>query len=341
MLLLLAVIVMTPVRVPYNIESVVVAVPGKEWKVAKDANGIITANLLDMQNGLLLNAVQLNFERGDQVNIRYHLDEQHPTYVAEGKKVITVASIELEQRLIQVESQLLVEERNKAALATGQKPELITQLEAELELARQTLDLQQKNFRRVKGLFEKEAVSQAEFEQAETALNEALSNVKIAEEAIQVARTGEKPETIAAANARIGALKAELDVLRRKKAGYELASPISGKASFVSTPEGDAFVIRDTSVMTLQIPVKMRDQNFLTPGQQVKVKIRETGLVIPARLESIDPTPQLLGGETCVIVHAVPEKAGAPGLWSVPMRCELQLGKVTIREYLRRAIRWQ
>ncbi len=332
---------MAPIEVPYTIESVVVAVPAKEWKVTRDANGIITANLMDRQHGLLVSSTQLNFERGDQVNIRYHLDELHPTYVAEGKKVITVESIELEQRLIRAASQLRVEERNREALATGQKPELITQLEAEVDLARQTLDLQQKNFNRIKGLYENEAVSQAEFEQAETALNEARVNVKIAAEALQVARTGEKPESIAAANARIKALKAELEILRRKKEGYELASPISGKASYETGPGSEAFVIRDTSALTLQIPVKMRDRNLLVIGQPVRLKIRETGRLIPARLESIGPEPQLLGGELTVIVNAVPENAGTIANWSVPMRCELDLGKVTIREFLRRAVRWQ
>lgn len=341
MLLVLTAIVLAPIQVPYTIGSVVVMVPAKEWKVARDANGIITANLLDRQTGLLLNSVQLNFERGDQVNIRYHLDEMHPTFVSEGKKVITVESIELEQRLIQIASQLLVEERNKEALATGQKPELITQLEAELELARQNLDLQQKNFERIKGLYEHEAVPQAEYERSETALNQARSDVRIAEEALNVARTGEKPETIAAARARINALEAELEVLRRKKEGYELTSPISGRASYMNSPEGEAFVIYDTSMVTLQIPVRMKDQDVLVPGQQALVKISDTGQSVPVRLESIVMEPQLLDGELTVLVNAVSEKPVATVRWNLPMRCELDLGKVTIREFLRRAIRWQ
>lgn len=332
---------MAPIYVPYTLESVVIAIPSKEWKVARDANGIITANLLDKQSGLLLNSLQLNFERGDQVNIRYHLDKARPSLVTEGNTVITVESAELEQRLLQIESQLLVEKQNKIALETGQKSELIRQLQAQVVLEKEALDIQQKNFTRVKGLYENEAVALAELEFAQNDLNEAQVNVGIAEKAVEVAQTGEKAETIAVANARIQSLKTDLEFLRRKKADYLLKSPLTGYASYVSSLNGEAFVIYDTSAVSLQIPVRLRDQGYLRPGQAVKIAIRDTGQKIPAKIISIDSNPQLLGGELAVFVIAEPEEAANIPNWEVPMRCELNCGSVTIREFLHRAIRWQ
>ena len=332
---------MAPIQVPYTIESVAVVVPAREWRVSTEANGLITADLLDRQSGLLMNSIQLNFERGDQVHIRYHLDDTHPGFVAEGEKVITVESAELEQRIIQLASQLLVEEQNKRALITGQKRELIKQLQAEVELARENLSLQQKNFERIKGLYEGKVVALAEFEIAQTAFNEAQANVGIAEKAVEVARTGEKAETIAVANARINALKSELEFLRRKKQDYELVCPLSGSASYLTDAQGTAFVVRDTAQLTLQIPVRMRDRQFLVPGQPVWVKIRETGQQVRATLTTIETEPRLLGGQAAVIVNTVPAKGQHLPQGQFPLRCELRLGKVTIKEFLRRAIRWQ
>lgn len=338
---MLAILVMTPLRVSYTIETMLATVPIREWRVERGADGIVCANLMDLQSGLLLHSLQLDFERGDQVNIRYHLDGQGSPVVAEGQKIITVESAELEQRIIQVASQLRVEEHNKQALATGQKRQLIQQMQAQVELAKQELSLQQKNFERIKELYEKEVVPLAEYERATTAYQEALANVNIAEKALEVAITGEKAETVAVAIARINALKSELEFLRRRKSDYELNSPLSGFATYETTPNGVAFVVKDTSALILQIPLKMREQQFLMPGQLVRVKIKDTGQIIEAHIASVDAQPKLFGGEWALVLNVVPEAGQKVPLWPVPVRCELILGKVTLREFLRRAIRWQ
>jgi hypothetical protein len=340
-LLLLAAVVFAPVDVPFTIESVAKALPVRQWALLKSSDGGLSVTLYDHRTGLVSNQEGYQFDRGDLVRVRFNDGWKSGASVRAGEKVATITSNQLGEQLVQLKSELAVEQANLGVIASGQKPQVITQLEEEINLAKADLELRKKTLERTRQLHADGLIALSGLEQAENAYHESLARVRVAEKTLLVAGSGEKPETVSLASSKIASLQKQIEFLENKQHKYALTAPFDGQVRFETTPEGDRLLVEDTSAVILQIPVRLRDSRFVRTGQDIELQLLDNQTRIAATVLEVGARVEVLNREQVIIVKAAAGGYGASLPPGMPVRCRIECGKVRVAEFLRRSIRWQ
>jgi hypothetical protein len=339
-LLLLVAVVFAPVDVPFVIESVAKALPVRQWALHKGSDGSLTVTHYDHRTGLVSLGEGYQFDRGDQVRVRFNDEWKSGSSVRAGEKVATIASNKLAEQLVQLKNQLAVEQAGLGVVATGEKPQVITQLEEEINLAKADLELRKKNLDRTRQLHSDGIVPLTALDQAENAYEESQARVRVAEKTLAVSRSGEKQETLSLASSRITSLQKEIEFLENKQSRYALNAPFDGQVRFESAPEGERLLVEDNSTMILHIPVRLRDGRFVRPGQNVELQLIDNQSTLAAVILEVGARVEILNREQVVIVKAAAENCSLLSSGS-SVRCRIDCGKVRVREFLKRSIRWQ
>jgi len=181
--------------------------------------------LYDHRTGLVSNQSDFQFDRGDQVKVRFKEGWKSGDRVRTGEKVATISSNRLGEELIKLRNQLAVEEANLGVVASGQKPQVIGQSEEEVNLAKADLALRKQNLERTRQLHVDGLIPLTQLEQAENTYNESLARLRIAEKSLQAQSTGEKPEAVSLALSRITSLRREIAFLEGKSNRYVVNAP--------------------------------------------------------------------------------------------------------------------
>ncbi len=332
--------VFAPIEVPFRIESVARILPERQWVLLKPADGSLTVTLYDNRTGLVRAQQGYQFDRGDQVQVRFKEDRQTGEVIRAGETVATINSNQLSEQLVRLRNQLAVEEAGLAVVTTGQKPQTLARLEEEISLASADLELRQRTLQRMKQLHDDGIVAVMQLEQAENAYNESLARLRVAQKALQVGATGEKPESVSLAQSRIAAMQKEIAFLENKQVKYSLAAPFDGQIRHEITPEGDRLLLEDSSSLILQIPVRLRDARFIQAGQKVQIQLLDRTEAFGVTILDVGSRIEILNREQVVIVRATATKTvGLPQ--GQPLRCRIECGPVRVAEFLKRSVRWQ
>ncbi len=340
-LLLLAAVVFAPVDVPFTVESVARVLPARQWALLKSPDGSLSATYYDHRTGLVSNQEGYQFDRGDLVQVRFNHNWKTGSGIRAGETVATITSNTLGEELMRLKNQLAVEQANLGVVASGEKPQVITQLEEEINLAKADLELRKKMLERNRQLHADGLIAAMQLEQAENAYNESLARVRVAEKTLQVSATGEKQETVSLASSKIASLQKEIRFLENKQSKYALTAPFDGQVRFEATPEGDRLLVEDASTVILQIPVRLRDSRFVQPGQDIELQLVDNQTRIVATILEVGARVEILNREQVVIVKAAAGGYGASLPPGMPVRCRIDCGKVRVAEFLKRSIRWQ
>lgn len=342
-LILLALLIaaaFSPIEVPFRIESVARVLPEKQWVLLKTPDGSLTATLYDHRTGLVRAQQGYQFDRGDQVQLHFKEDRQTGQAIRAGETVATISSNQLNEQLVRLRNQLAVEQAGLDVVATGQKPQILTQLEEEITLAGADLELRRKTLQRMKQLHEDGIIAAMQLEQAENAYAESQARLRVAQKALQVGATGEKQETVSLASSKIAALRKEISFLEDKQVKYALSAPFDGQIRLESTTEGDRLLVEDTSTVVVQVPVRLRDSRFIRAGQIVEIQLLDRTGPVGVTILDIGSRIEILNREQVVIVRATASQtAGLPQ--GQPLRCHIECGPVRVAEFLKRSIRWQ
>lgn len=108
------------------------------------------------------------------------------------------------------------------------RPEDIRRLEASLAATRSRLTEASATFRRYQRLYENDNVSKAEYDQRRAAREVAEAEVASAEESLQIARKGARPEDLEAMEARIRSMEAQLLLAQDQLKDTAVRAPYDG-----------------------------------------------------------------------------------------------------------------
>jgi multidrug efflux pump subunit AcrA (membrane-fusion protein) len=338
-LILFVAVAFAPVDVPYTLESVAKALPARQWVLAKLPDGSLTATLHDHLNGTMQEAEGYQFDRGDLVRMKFAGSDSSRTLVREGEILADISSNRLGEQLVELRNQLALEIANYGVVATGEKRELIRRLQEEIRLAEENLKLQKKLYDRTRSLYEDDVIALMELEIAENAHEAAALQVSVAKEALRVADTGEKDETIILADSRIEAIKRQIAFLEDKEVRYRLAAPFSGTLRGESTVDGERLLLEDTSAFVLFIPIRLRDSRFVRPGQRIELLLADNETVYESEVLEVSAFVEIINREQAVTVKAVVRQGNLPA--GALLRCTVRCGNVRILEFLKRSIQWR
>src|SRR4051812_12627730 len=144
----------------------------------------------------------------------------------------TIAVAQAEAALAQAEAQL-------ADLKIGRRPEEIAVLEATLVSAQAQKEEAERVLSRLADLLKRGISTQADFDQAKTALDVATAMVGQAQANLAVAKLPARPETIRAAENQVKQAKAALEQARWRLSKRVLAAPSPGRVNDVIRDPGD------------------------------------------------------------------------------------------------------
>ena len=276
------------------------------------------------------------FDRGDIVNVGFERLDRDT--VSAGDTIAIVRSQQLNERLVQLGNQLAIERARLRQLSTGQKPEIRNAAVDEKRLARQELELRQKQYDRMKGLVDEGLVSQNDFEVAATALDQARTRLELAESRRTVVETGEKPEDIDLAKANIAAIQREISFIKSTAAVFTLQSPLSGFLRFETDVESDKLIVEDVSAQIFVIPIRLDDRAFLAQHKTIPLTVE--GTKVEAEVLSLSDRVEYLHGEPVVFLKVMVDYV-ANTLPGMPIQCTVKCDEVKPLEYLTRSVRWE
>lgn len=194
--------------------------------------------------------------------------------------------------LAQAESQL----RN---LRQGLRPEEIQVIEASLASATAQLAEYERQLARLSTLEARGAASEAQREDAETAVSVARASVAQIEANLAVARLPARPEEIAAAEAAVQAASADLDKARWTLAKRELTAPSAGVVSDIlrmpgemAGPSAPVFSLLTDGAVKLRLYIPEGEIAGLSTGTRLAVNCDGCAEGLSARISYIADGPE-------------------------------------------------
>ncbi|MGM0663596.1 MAG: efflux RND transporter periplasmic adaptor subunit [Thermodesulfobacteriota bacterium] len=226
---------------------------------------------------------RLLFERGDRVTSGRMLAE------------IGTTSIQLEVR--QAEAALAVAQSELDKVETGSLPEEIRIAAAALDRSMAGLREAERHYDRIKGLYDRRAVSDSEYDAAGRALDAARADVVSARERLTLAEKGPRSEDRIAARARRDQALASLEVVRDRLCKSLVRAPCDGIASFRRVEEGEVVSpgtpitrITDIGRMKIRASIPEKDRPLLEAGRAYRFTVDALeGDSFPCRLVFVSP----------------------------------------------------
>lgn len=191
-------------------------------------------------------------------------------------------------------------------LEQGARPEERAIARARLEQAQAALRTAEADLSRLRGLFERGAVSRQQLDAAEMAYETARTNRDAARESLELVEQGARPEEVEAARRQVEAAAAQLEQAKAGLAqaeevlGYTtIRAPISGvvyarnvnPGEIASTMGGPPLLrLADLSEVYYEAPVPERVSQLIQPGQRVEVMLQADGArAVEGRVERVVP----------------------------------------------------
>lgn len=226
---------------------------------------------------------RLFFERGDMV--------------ASGQMLAEIGTTSMELEVRQAEAFLAVARSELDKVETGSLPEEIRIASAALDRSMAGLREAERHYDRIKGLYDRQAVSDSDHDAASRALDAARADMVTARERLVLAEKGPRSEDRIAAGARRDQALAALEVARDRLRKSLVRAPCDGIASFRRVEVGE-FVppgapitrITDTGRMKILASVPERDRPLLETGGAYRFTMDALeGDSFPCRLVFVSP----------------------------------------------------
>jgi hypothetical protein len=331
------VVLVIPVRIPYKITTPGKVLPSKEWLITKDMEGRLMTSLINNRSGMYESYGVVSFERGDAMNFRMNPGISAGTSVNTTDTIGVLYSNASEKQLMNLKASLESQIAQLEVSRSGEKEAIISEAkQAVLYAERQYLE-QEKIYNRQKGLYEKELISEEEFDLSKGALDLFRINVEIAKERLKNVTTGEKPEQIDLVKTNIEGLKDEISILEQRFSDFVIQSPINGTINRVFSRD-TLLTISDTTEFIVIMPVQWEYKNYIRKDQIVEFDLKDnsttTGKVI-----ALEKSAGLLNQDVVTIVTASYSGDNLnfmPGLF---IECSIICDELTIRQHLFRFIK--
>lgn len=221
--------------------------------------------------------------------------------VKAGDLLFELENQDLKAAVEQAQKSLSIAQANLANIRNGARPQEREQTNQAVNQAKIQLDLATTNFERMKELFEADAVSKQQYDQALSGLQLAEAAYKSAVEKLSLVEEGASQDTIRAAEAQVGLAQANLKMAQAKLNDTRIHSPIDGRVGFVKFDSGE-FVMQgnpvvqvlDDQMVTALVDVSEKEISSVHPQAQVQVEIPSAAIepytgVVTEVSPTIDP----------------------------------------------------
>jgi len=202
--------------------------PRSEWIMARGRNDQIISSVMNNQTGVLTDMKILQFDRGETMSLRFSKTFENSKQVSAGDTIAQLTSSDLNEHIISIENELSIAKATLAAGITGEKEAVINELLKSKEANSYKLQTQKKIKERNEVLHSQKLISDNEYELSLQEYKQLEFNGLILDAKIESVTTGDKPEMISLFQTKIKSFERSLEVLKSRKLGMVIVSPISG-----------------------------------------------------------------------------------------------------------------
>lgn len=335
LIILAVVIYFLPVNLPLNLSARAKILPASEWIVARNDNGQIFTRLFDNRSGLSKNYSVSNFERGDDVRLIFRSDLKINSVVTTKDTIAKLYSNEIERQLTALKGSLEVAKASLKLNQTGDKASLVKMAEEQLAFQKKNAEEQRKILFRQEQLYQKKLISQEEYEISKGTAELNDLQIAIANANLETVRTGEKTEQIDFINSQIKSFENEIAILEKRTADFNIVPAIDGTISKLSI--GDTLlIIQNTDDYFLMIPVNLKNQKYISIGEQVSFYSETDQTEFYGKIISINNSVEYLLGEPVIIVTAEIKNDNQPLNTGLITECEIHCGNMSIADHIKR-----
>lgn len=200
--------------------------------------------------------------------------------VKAGQVVAVIDPREIIAQKAQADASLAAAKARYEEVTAGARPQEIQAARAVADQARANLDNAAKNYERMQKLFSENAISASQRDNALTAFQVAREAYNAANQALDIAITGARDETIRAAAAQVKQAEAALDAVNVTYDNTSIVSPVDGMVALKSVNPGEVvavgqplFTVVDSKDLWVNARVEETKIGKLKIGQVVEYTI--------------------------------------------------------------------
>jgi len=328
----LAFAIFSPMRFQFPVNTYATITPAQKWLLVKGTNGQLIARTFNYQTGMSDGYRVANFTTGSSISFTVDPSLTLGRHVAVGDTVGWISSSEMQERLVVLSGQLAAAQHVLAVSATGQKDAVVGEAEQRLRAAQRQRDEYQTTVTRTQALFDRKLIAAGDYENVQSNAHKLEDDVSIASAALEAARTGAKPEQLALAESNIAALKNEISAINSRAATFTLRAPIAGVVT--PTPSGDTLLtIGSTSEFVAMVPIPFSDYPRVAAERRPLLNIPGYSRPVRGRVVAIHHEIEVLFGHRVVLATAVLDSPPDDLLPGSIVRCSVECGPLTMREY--------
>jgi len=326
------ILLLLPIKISYRIDTTGKVLPTKEWYLIRGTDGSLITSLVNNKTGVYENYTVAQFNRGDAAKIEtlVHLEAGSP--VSMNDTIIKIYANDVNKEIAELYTALNYEEGLLSVLQSKEKSAVVKSEEENVAYAERQVTEQQRLYERKKQLFEKNLISQEEYEIAEGAVGLFKINLDIARQRLQIVSTGAKPEEIAMSQSRIKNLKNEIAIIQKKMSDNVIRTPISGVVHR-SFSADTIMIVHDVSELILLLPITVKEIYELKERQEVIVKNSSFGKDLHGVLLNWEKSIRNINRKQFFIAAASVD--GNPNLYpGASIECSIVVGDLILRDYL-------
>lgn len=340
-LILVMAVKMSPSDLSYTIYTSSLVMPLSEWTLSRAQNGNLISSLKDNRTNNLRAFSASVFQRGYQANFQLNPAVYHRARLSKGDTVATMYSNQDEERLIQLQGELRVQQAELQASNSGQKAADVAGMANQIALARQELATQRTLTQRTEALYADSLVSVQEYQTDVSKLRVRELNLKMAEANYQSAITGGKPEQLQVGRSRINLLQQQIGQIKSGLKDLTLVAPVSGtillRTTSANPTEEVLLSVADNSAYVVLLPVSYLEREYVQLNQTVEIAITGTTQTTSGRIVGIDNTVQLVDGRQAFFVTALVEEKHVPLVPGMLARTTIVCQPIPLEEHLKRS----
>lgn len=270
--------------------------PSSEWIIARGRNDQIISSVMNNQTGVMTDFKVLQFDRGETMSLRFSKTFENSKLISAGDTVAQLTSSDLNEQIVSIENELAIAKATLAAGITGEKEAVIRELMKSKEANAYKLQTQKKIKERNETLHSQKLISDNEYELSLQEYKQLEFNGLILDAKIESVTTGDKPEVISLFQTKIKSFERTLDVLKNRKLGMVIVSPISG--TVIPSFSSDTLLsVVDVQNIILKVPLKLAEVTFFREGDSVSVLFSDTNIRKSGVVSGLAQTVKMFGTE--------------------------------------------
>ena len=227
-----------------------------------------------------LRQVSLAFNGSDRIR---ETMVQEGDQVAVGQVLAKLDTSTLLLQLTQAKAQVEVQKQVLLRLKSGNRPEEVAQVKANVTAAQAEADNAEQQFKRLQSVHastDQNAVSQVELESAKARNRSAQAKLEASRKALTLSQIGPRREDIDSAQAQVEAAQAQYNLLAQRLSDAELKAPVAGRirsrlmeVGDMASPQKPAFTIAILNPKWVRIYVPETDLAKVKPDAAAQVLI--------------------------------------------------------------------